>query len=141
MMVLDRAGSLTPGGLRSAIQRAAIEVAPEKAKKRREHGARQARVERWPEASGNAGLAGRELPPAEVLAADQRVTWWARQLKKAGLEGGMDQLRARAFLDILLGVDSRSLASGPSCPPGNRTPAPDGATGNQTRRRPGRWPG
>jgi hypothetical protein len=51
--------------------------------------------ERWAEDSGNAGLAGRELPPAEVLAADQRVTAWARQLKKAGLEGGMDALRAR----------------------------------------------
>ncbi len=106
-MVLDRAGSLTPGALRAAIQHAVFLVAPEKARKRREHAAKQARVERWAEPSGNAGLAGRELPPAEVLAADQRVTWWARQLKKAGLEGSMDQLRARAFLDILLGVDSR----------------------------------
>jgi Domain of unknown function (DUF222) len=34
--VLDRAGRLTPGGLRAAIARAVMEVAPEKAKKRRE---------------------------------------------------------------------------------------------------------
>jgi hypothetical protein len=34
-------------------------------------------VERWAQDSGNAALAGRELPPAEVLAADQRVTAWA----------------------------------------------------------------
>ncbi len=73
-MVLDRAGSLTPGGLRAAINRAVMEVAPDKARKRREEAAKQARVERWAEASGNAGLAGRELPPAQVLAADQRVT-------------------------------------------------------------------
>jgi hypothetical protein len=111
-MVLDRAGSLTLAGLRSAIGRAVIAVNPEKAKKRREHAARLARVQRWAEASGNAGLTGRELPPAEVLAADQRITCWARQLRKAGLDGGMDQLRARAFLDILLGTDSRPPGTG-----------------------------
>ena len=110
-MVLGRAGSLTPAGLRSAISRAVMQVNPEKARKRREHGAKQARVARWAEPSGNAGLTGRELPPAEVLAADQRITWWARQLRQAGLDGGMDLLRARAFLDILLGIDSRPLGT------------------------------
>jgi hypothetical protein len=89
-MVLDRAGSLTPGGLRAAIQRAVMEVAPKKAQKRREHAARLARVERWGEDSGNAGLAGRELPPAQVLAADQRVSAWAKELRRAGLDGDMD---------------------------------------------------
>jgi hypothetical protein len=111
-LVLNRAGLLTPAGLRSAIARAVMEIAPEKAKKRREQAARDARVERWAEDSGNAALAGRELPPAEVLAADQRVTAWARQLKQAGLDGDLDQLRARAYLDILLGIDSRPLGSG-----------------------------
>ena len=142
-MVLDRAGSLTPAALRAAIRRAAMQVNPEKAKARREHMAKRTRVERWAEDSGNAGLAGRELPPAEVLTADQRVTAWARQLRKAGLEGGMDALRARAYLDILLGTDSRPLASRPggahgqathgpgdgpgsSHPPGPRPPAPAG---------------
>jgi hypothetical protein len=110
-MVLDRAGALTPPGLRAAISRAVMEVAPGKAKKRREHAAKRTRVERWAEGSGNAGLAGRELPPAQVLAADQRVTAWAKELRKAGLEGGMDALRARAYLDILLGMDSRPLGS------------------------------
>ena len=110
-MVLDRAGALTPPGLRAAIARAVMDVAPGKARKRREHEAEKTRVERWAEASGNAGLAGRELPPAQVLAADQRVTAWARELRKAGLDGGMDALRARAFLDILLGMDSRPAGS------------------------------
>ena len=110
-MVLGRAGTLTPPGLRAAITRAVMDVAPGKAKKRREHEAEKTRVERWAEASGNAGLAGRELPPAQVLAADQRVTAWAKELRKAGLEGGMDALRARAYLDILLGMDSRPLGS------------------------------
>ena len=111
-MVLGRAGSLTAAGLRSVIGRAVMEVNPEKARKRREHAAKQARVARWAEPSGNAGLTGRELPPAEVLAADQRITWWARQLRKAGLDGGMDLLRARAYLDILLGIDSRPVGTG-----------------------------
>jgi hypothetical protein len=116
--VLDRAGRLTPGSLRAAIARAVMEVAPDKARKRRENAARAARVERWAEFSGNAALLGRELPPAQVLAADQRISDRARQLKEAGLDGSMDELRARAYLDLLLGTDS--------CPD---QPAADGANG------------
>ena len=109
--MLDRAARLTPGGLRAAIARAVMEVAPKKAKERRETAAKDARVERWTEDSGNAALMGCELPPAEVLAADQRITAWAKQLGQAGLEGDMDQLRARAYLDLLLGKDSRPRRS------------------------------
>ena len=105
--VLDRAGRLTPGGLRAAIARAVMEAAPKKARKRRETAAKFARVERWAEDSGNAALAGRELSPDQVLAADERITARARELKAAGLEGGTDELRARALLDLLLGQDSR----------------------------------
>jgi hypothetical protein len=106
-MVLDRAGRLTPGALRAAIARAVMEVAPEKARKRREKAAKSADVQQWAEFSGNAALAGRELPPADVLAAGQRIDSWADQLKAAGLEGSAGELRARAFLDLLLGKDSR----------------------------------
>jgi hypothetical protein len=129
-MVLDRAGSLTPAQLRAAIRRAVMDVNPGQAKKRREHMAKRTRVERWAEDSGNAGLAGRELPPAEVLAADQRVTAWAKELRKAGLEGDMDQLRARAYLDILLGTDSRPPGSSPDRTHGQDT---DGADGSGSR--------
>jgi hypothetical protein len=129
-LVLGRAGTLTPAGLRSAISRAVMQVNPDKARKRREHAAQLARVGRWAEASGNAGLTGRELPPAEVLAADQRITWWARQLKKAGVDGGMDVLRARAFLDILLGVDSRPQTPNPATGPGESAPDDPGPNGS-----------
>src|SRR5271165_372788 len=44
---------------------------------------------------------------------DQRVTAWAKELRQAGLEGNLDQLRARAYLDILLGTDSRPLGGSP----------------------------
>ncbi len=95
-------------------------------------------MERWAEGSGNAGLAGRELPPAQVLAADQRVTAWAKELRKAGVEGGMDALRARAYLDILLGMDSR--------PPGHqagrhRQPQDGRPEPSPARLRPGLGPG
>src|SRR5690348_16890127 len=110
--IAGRAGRLTPGGLRSALARAVIEVAPDTARQQRETAARFARVERWAEDSGNAALMGRELPPDEVLAADQRISAWAGELKNAGLEGGMDELRARAFLDLVLGKDSRPRAPG-----------------------------
>jgi hypothetical protein len=126
--VLDRAGRITPGSLREAIRRAVMNVAPDKARKRREAAARDARVEQWAEDSGNAALAGRELPPAEVIAAGQRITWWARQLRAAGAEGDLDQLRGRALIDLLLGRDSRpgacrqrGGAQGGSAQPGTGT--------------------
>jgi Domain of unknown function (DUF222) len=50
--VLDRAGRLTRGGLRAAIARAVLAVAPKKARERRETAAKFARVERWREDSG-----------------------------------------------------------------------------------------
>ena len=130
-----------------------MQVAPDKARRRREAAARDARVQRWEEDSGNAALTGRELPPAEALAADQRITAWARQLRKAGLEGSMDELRARAYLDILLDKDSRPApgtaggqdaagqdaggedAAGGQDGPGDGGPAPRGPEG------PGRPPG
>src|SRR5215475_3376716 len=124
--VLDRAAGLTPGGLRAAIARAVIKAAPEKARKRRETAAKFARVERWLEDSGNAALMGRELPPDQVLAVDDRITTWARELKAAGLDGGTDELRARAYLDLLLGKDSRPGQDQPS------TPAPAGFAGRVT---------
>src|SRR5690242_4891455 len=103
-----------------------MDVAPEKAKKLREDAAKDARVERWAEDSGNAALMGRELPPDEVLAADQRITAWARELKQAGLDGGMDELRARAYLDLLLGKDSRPRPQTTAGGSGQGTAGPDG---------------
>jgi hypothetical protein len=124
--ILGRAGRLTPGSLRSALARAVMEAAPKKAKERREKAARTARVERWAEDSGNAALMGRELPPDDVLAADQRIRSWAEELKKAGLDGGMDELRARAYLDLLLGKDSRPCAQDTEAagPPADAGPSP-----------------
>jgi hypothetical protein len=87
--ILGRAGRLTPGGLRSALARAVMEVAPKTAKQRRQAAAKTARAERWAEDSGNAALMGRELPPgrgAGVRSADLLV---GRPAAQSGL-GGRD---------------------------------------------------
>jgi hypothetical protein len=126
--VLDRAARLTPGGLRAAIARAVIKAAPKKAMQRRETAAKNARVERWLQDTGNAALMGCELPPAEALAADEQITARAKELRAAGLEGDMDQLRARAYLDLLLGTDSRPGQH----PPGAPGAAPAGFAGRVT---------
>jgi Domain of unknown function (DUF222) len=114
--VLDRAARLTPGGLRAAIARAVMKAAPKTARERREIAAKDARVERWLQDTGNAALMGCELPPAEALAADEQITARAKELRAAGVEGDMDQLRARAFLDLLLGKDSRPRQDGAAAP-------------------------
>src|SRR5215472_7199207 len=80
---------------------------------------------------------GRELPPDEVLACDQRICWWAGELRTAGLDGGMDELRARAFLDLVLGKDSRphdprASSAGPSPGAGPAGGAAGGFAGRVT---------
>ena len=111
-LILPGIETRTPGQIRAALARAILTVDPEAARRRREEAEKDARVELWREDAGTAALCGRDLPPAEALAADQRITAYARELKAAGLKGTMDQLRARAFLDLTLGVDSRPRGSG-----------------------------
>ncbi len=105
-LILDGVAGKTPGQLRAVIARAVVTVNPAAAAARRERAQRDARVELWREDAGTAALCGRDLPPADALAADQAITAYARDLKAAGLDGTMDQLRARAFLDLALGVRS-----------------------------------
>jgi hypothetical protein len=101
--VIGRAPHQTTGQLRASARRAALAADPETASRHREKAEREARVEVWAESSGTAALAGRDLRPADVIAADKRIDSLARQLKAAGIEGGLDQLRARAYVALLLG--------------------------------------
>ena len=78
---------MTTGQLRDVLQRAVLAHDPQAARKRREKAEKDARVESWAEPRGTAALAGRDLPPAEVLAADQHVDALARELRKAGAGG------------------------------------------------------
>jgi hypothetical protein len=104
-----RAPKWTTAQLRRAL-RAAVLAADPKAGERRSRKARDdARVELFTEGSGNAGLAGRELPPAQAIAADERLSQIARALKSNGVPGNMDQLRASVFLALLTGTDPAGL--------------------------------
>jgi Domain of unknown function (DUF222) len=123
-------GQWSAGVMRDRIARAVIEVNPQAAVRHREEAAKTRRVEVHAELSGNAMLAGRELPPAAVLAASQLLTARARQLRKAGLAGGMDELRVLAYLEKLgvldpLSEDSGAQPAGPGAPGGG---SPDGGS-------------
>jgi len=105
----DVAGSMTTGQLRAALRSMVLSVDPAAARRRAERGRADTRVESWQEGSGNVGLAGRELPPADAIAADRRLTAIARTLKDAGAPGTLDQLRAAVFTALLAGRDPETL--------------------------------
>ena len=52
-------------------------------------------------------MVARELPPDEVLASWQHVEQRALDLRAAGLPGTLQELRVRAYLDLLQERDSR----------------------------------
>jgi hypothetical protein len=114
--IFPQAGQQTSGQLRAAVARAVLAVDPEAAARRREEAQKDPRVCRWQEDAGTAALAGFGLPPDEVLEADQRVTARALALRAAGLAGSLGQLRARAYLDTLLGQDSAPTTPAPADP-------------------------
>jgi Domain of unknown function (DUF222) len=98
-MVLGRAGRITPGSLRAAVNRAVMEVAPQKARERREAAAKTRQVEMRAEESGNAQIAARELDADVAEAIDAELTERARELKKAGVGTGTGDRRVLAFLE------------------------------------------
>jgi Domain of unknown function (DUF222) len=120
--ILPAAGQQTTGQLRAAVGRAVLAVDAEAAIRRREEAQRDPRVRRWQEDAGTAALVGYGLPPADVLQADQRITDSALRLRDAGLPGSLEELRARAYLDILLGQDSAPSVG--QDPPQGASPSP-----------------
>jgi hypothetical protein len=101
--ILPRAAGMTTGQLSAALRRAVLSADPQAARRRREGAEREARVEHWAEPEGTASLAGRGLPPAAALTASSRLTQIATAWKKQGARGGMDLLRAHAYLALLNG--------------------------------------
>ena len=126
--IFPRAGQQTSGQLRAALARAVLAADPGAARARREEAQRDARVLRWREDAGTAALCGRDLPSADVLAADQRISARARDLRSAGVTGTLDELRARAYLDYLLGRDSMPPQQ-PGGQPGTAAPPGESPTG------------
>jgi hypothetical protein len=107
--VLPRAGEMTTSQLRRALRRAVEAHDPDAARRRRELGRKDAAVHLWTESSGNSALAGREMTPADALAADARLTAQAKWLKARGAEGTLDQLREAVFSAVLNGRDITTL--------------------------------
>ncbi len=122
-------GEMTRGMIRDRIARAVITVNPQAAAKRREDAAKTRRVEVLPEGSGNAMIAGRELPPAAVLAASENLNIRARELRAAGVPGDMDELRVLAYLEMLGALDPLDGAAAGTNGPDGRDTGTDGSAG------------
>jgi hypothetical protein len=111
-VTITGAPALTTGELGEVLRRAVLAHDPEAARRRRERAQQDARVETWAESRGTAALAGRDLPPAAVLAADAHIDGLARQLKAAGAPGTLEQLRAKVFLALLTSQPLYTLLPG-----------------------------
>src|SRR3984885_11936712 len=112
-IVMPRAPDLTTGQLAYALQQAVAAVDPAAAERRKKRAEQDARVEVWMEPGrGTAAVAGRDLPAAEVIAADKRLTAAARWLKAHGADGNMDWLRSRAYLAFMNGYSLDGLLAG-----------------------------
>ena len=120
--VLPKAGGQTSGQLRVALRRAVIAADPEGAEQRRKDAQRHAKVSLYPDPDADtATLAGTRLPAVHAAAAMARLTAIARAMKSAGMGGGLDYLRAIAFIGLLLGTL-------PLVPPPAGDPGPHGPT-------------
>jgi hypothetical protein len=144
--VLPDAPDQHTGQLRRALVRAVKAADPRAARRQREEAQKDARVDCWPDPSGTATLAGRNLPPAQALAADKRLGQIARAWQRQGAAGGIKLLRAWAYLALLAGHDTTSpppsllpppapgghaghSAAGPGHPGGPAGPGPGAADG------------
>jgi hypothetical protein len=124
------AGGWTTGQLRAGLRRAVLAADPTAADRRRAEARKDAEVQAWDEPSGNAGLAGRELPPAEVLAADARLTALAKWLQERGAVGTISQLRAAVYTALLSGRPVESLLPAEARDDASSDDAASGDTGS-----------
>src|SRR5690242_5284240 len=110
----EAAQSKTYTELRRAATRLVLRLDPEAVRKRKEQARRGTTVRSFREESGNAGITGREMPSADVLASMQHVEARARALREAGVPGTWEELKVRATLDLLQERDSRPADAGPA---------------------------
>ena len=115
-----------------------MSIDPDALRRRRERARKDASVQLWDEPSGNTALAGRELERAQAIAADARLTAYAKWLQARGAEGTLDQLRAAVFLarlndqplETLLpdpaAASASSASQSPAQPGGDYNPAGSG---------------
>ena len=116
--VLGRAPAQTTGQLRACLNRALLAADPAAAERRRQREEKYARIEQTPEPGGvTATLGGRYLPVTATVAAWNRISALARQLKGTGADGSLDELRVQVYLALLTGqatgiLDGATTAAG-----------------------------
>ena len=121
----------TFGELRHAAHKLVLKLDPEAARKRKEAARSEAHVRRFRERSGNAGMVARELPSDEVLASWQHVEQRALDLRAAGMPGTLQELRVKAYLDLLQERDSRDQLQERDRRDQPPAPAPAGEAGGE----------
>jgi hypothetical protein len=103
----EAAQSKTFSQLRYTAHRLVLKLDPDSARRRKEEAKKDAHVRKWRENSGNGGMIAREMPSAEVLASWQHIEQRALDLRTAGIPGTLQELRVKAYLDLLQERDSR----------------------------------
>jgi hypothetical protein len=133
-LLAELARSKSFARLRYAAHRLVLKLDPDYAKLRKDEDRKSAHVRRFRENSGNAGMVAHEMPPDEVLASWQHVEQRALDLRAAGMPGTLQELRVRAYLDLLQERDSRDTPGGSDGPGGPASPGgsdgPDGPGGS-----------
>ncbi|HEX6522087.1 MAG TPA: hypothetical protein VF070_19085, partial [Streptosporangiaceae bacterium] len=117
------------GELRAAAARLVMRLDPDAVRRRKEEAAkRDAHVRVFREDSGNAALSARELPAVDALASWQHVQQRALDLRAAGVQGSLRELRVLAMMDLLQERDSRDDIATPNqavgSEPGKADPDP-----------------
>ena len=103
------ANGRTTAQLRQLLRRAVLAEDPEAVRQRQRAARQDARVETWPEGSGNGAIAGRELPADRTILADRHIRALARALQQSGMTGTLEQISAEVFLALLTGQSPESL--------------------------------
>jgi hypothetical protein len=128
-VLADLAQSKSFARLRYAAHRLVLKLDPGYAQRRKDEDRKYAHVRRFREHSGNAGMVAHEMPPDEVLASWQHVEQRALDLRAAGMPGTLQELRVRAYLDLLQERDSRDAPGRPGGPDGSDGPGGPGGAG------------
>lgn len=101
--VLAKAPQQTTGELRARLRRLVLAADPQRAAKRARREVTERRVQAYLDDNHLATLSGYELAPHRVAAAVERLDAIAKAAKSAGDGRRIDQIRADAFLDLLVG--------------------------------------
>jgi hypothetical protein len=105
-MIGLHAPELRYDALRRKARVVALMLDPDSDRQRKERATRRkARVEVFPEKSGNYAVAGRELPAGDALASKAHVQGIARDLKSHGVPGTVREIEVMVYLDLTQGRD------------------------------------